>query len=92
MLEFWNEMDVSYVQDFQLLMTGGLIGPPAPAVMRWHVPFVPENLPFLTRRAVVKWIEAFDAVVVSTRRDLEGLIKGAYRGRTGTSSVPFHRS
>jgi glycosyltransferase involved in cell wall biosynthesis len=81
MLEFWNETDVFYVQDFQLLMTGGLIGPPAPAVMRWHVPFVPENLPFLTRRAVVRWIEAFDSVVVSTRRDLEGLIRGGYRGR-----------
>ena len=81
MLEFWNDTDIFYVQDFQLLPTGGLIGPPAPAVMRWHVPFVPETLPFLTRRAVVKWIEAFDGVVVSTKRDLEGLIKVGYRGR-----------
>jgi len=81
MLEFWDNTDVFYVQDFQLLLTGGLIGPPAPAVLRWHVPFAPETLPFLTRRAVVKWIEEFDAVVVSTRRDLEGLIKAGYRGR-----------
>jgi glycosyltransferase involved in cell wall biosynthesis len=64
-----------------LLVSGGLIGPPAPAVIRWHVPFVPERLPFLTHRAVLKWMEGFDAVVVSTRRDLEGLIKSAYRGR-----------
>jgi len=81
MLEFWNDTDVFYVQDYQLLPTGALIGPPAPAIMRWHVPFVPENLPFLTRRAIVKWIEDFDGVVVSTRRDLEGLIKVGYRGR-----------
>jgi glycosyltransferase involved in cell wall biosynthesis len=81
MLGFWIDTDIYYVQDFQLLPTGGLIGPPAPAVLRWHVPFAPDNLPFLTHRAIVKWIEAFDGVVVSTRRDLEGLIKSGYRGR-----------
>ena len=81
MLEFWNDTDVYYVQDFQLLLTGGLIGPSAPAVLRWHVPLAPERLPFLTQRAVFKWIEGFDSIVVSTRRDLEGLIKGGYRGR-----------
>ena len=81
MLKFWNDTDVFYIQDFQLLLTGGSIGPPAPAVLRWHIPFAPENLPFLTQRALVKWVEAFDGVVVSTRRDLEGLIKAGYRGR-----------
>ncbi len=81
MLEFWNDTDIFYIQDFQLLSTGGLIGPPAPAIVRWHVPFVPETLPFLTRRAIVKWIEDFDGVTVSTRRDLEGLIRVGYRGR-----------
>jgi glycosyltransferase involved in cell wall biosynthesis len=81
MLQHWKDTDIFYVQDFQLLISGGLIGPPAPAVMRWHVPFAPEKLPFLTHRAVLRWMEGFDAVVVSTRRDLEGLIKSAYRGR-----------
>lgn len=81
MLELRNDVDVFYVQDFQLLMTGGVVGPPAPAVLRWHVPFTPDTLPPLTRRAVIKWMESFDGIVVSTRRDLEGLIKSAYRGR-----------
>jgi glycosyltransferase involved in cell wall biosynthesis len=81
LLEVRNESDVFYIQDFQLLMTGGIIGPPAPAVLRWHVPFTPEALPLLTRRAVTKWVESFDAIVVSTRRDLEGLVKSAFRGR-----------
>jgi glycosyltransferase involved in cell wall biosynthesis len=81
MLKYWEEADVFYIQDFQLLPTGGLIGPPAPAIIRWHVPFSPETLPFLTRRAVLRWIEQFDSVVVSTRRDLEGLIRVGYRGR-----------
>lgn len=81
MLHHWRETDLFYIQDFQLLISGGLIGPPAPAVLRWHVPFTPERLPFLTHRAVLKWMETFDAVVVSTRRDLEGLIRSSYRGR-----------
>ncbi len=81
MLEHWRDTDVFYVQDFQLLISGGLIGPPAPAIIRWHVPFEPQKLPYLTHRAVLKWIEGFDAVVVRSRRDLEGLIKSSYRGR-----------
>ncbi|HKT21548.1 MAG TPA: glycosyltransferase family 4 protein, partial [Nitrososphaerales archaeon] len=81
LLEYWKDVDVFYVQDFQLMLTGSVIGPPAPAVLRWHVPFVPENLSPLTRRGIVKWMESFDAVVVSTRRDLEGMVKSNFRGR-----------
>jgi glycosyltransferase involved in cell wall biosynthesis len=81
LLKHWKDTDVFYVQDFQLLLTGAVISPPAPAVLRWHVPFTPENLSALTHRAIVKWIEGFDGIVVSTRRDLEGLIKSSYRGR-----------
>jgi glycosyltransferase involved in cell wall biosynthesis len=81
LLSYRDDVDFFYVQDFQLLLTGGVIGAPAPAVLRWHVPFAPENLSPLTHRGIIKWIESFDAVVVSTRRDLEGLVKSAYRGR-----------
>lgn len=81
LLKQWKDVDVFYVQDFQLLMTGGVIGPPAPAVLRWHVPFKPQNLSVLTHRVILKWMEGFDSIVVSTRRDLEGLIKSSYRGR-----------
>ena len=81
LLEIKNDVDVYYVQDFQLLLTGGVIGPPAPAVLRWHVPFAPEAMPPLTHRAITKWSESFDSIVVSTRRDLEGLIRSAYKGR-----------
>ena len=88
LLKHWKDVDVFYVQDFQLLMTGGVIGPPAPAVLRWHVPFKPENLSVLTHRAILKWMEGFDSIVVSTRRDLEGLIKSSYRGRAH-QAYPF---
>jgi glycosyltransferase involved in cell wall biosynthesis len=81
LLDFLEEADVFYVQDFQLLLTGPMIGPSAPAVLRWHVPFMPENLQPLTHRFIVKAMEGFDGIVVSTRRDLEGLIKSGYGGR-----------
>ncbi|MCL4447237.1 MAG: glycosyltransferase family 4 protein [Thermoplasmatales archaeon] len=81
MFEYIRDIDLFYVQDFQLLVTGTFIGPSAPAVLRWHIPFVPEKMGAFARRIVVKGMESFDAVVVSTRRDLEGLIKSDYRGR-----------
>ncbi|MEM0134756.1 MAG: glycosyltransferase family 4 protein [Thermoplasmatales archaeon] len=81
MFEYIRDIDLFYVQDFQLLMTGTFIGPSAPAVLRWHIPFVPEKMGTFARRIVIKGMESFDAVVVSTRRDLEGLIKSDYRGR-----------
>jgi glycosyltransferase involved in cell wall biosynthesis len=81
MFDYISETDVYYVQDFQQLVTGTLIGPPAPAVMRWHIPYIPDNMGPFTRRFVVRTMESFDAVVVSTRRDLEGLIRSEYRGR-----------
>ncbi len=81
LLEHLGEIDVYYIQDFQLLLTGQMIGPSAPAVLRWHVPFKPENLTPLFLKFVLKAMEGFDSIVVSTRRDLEGLIKTAYHGR-----------
>lgn len=73
-------LDAVYVHDFQLLQVGALVGLAAPCVLRWHVPFVPRLMPRYTRSFVVRSMEAFDAVIVSTRRDLEGLINAGYRG------------
>jgi glycosyltransferase involved in cell wall biosynthesis len=81
MFDHISDTDVFYVQDFQQLLTGSLIGPPAPAVLRWHIPYSPDNMGPFTRRFVVRTMEGFDVVVVSTRRDLEGLIRSEYRGK-----------
>lgn len=74
-----GDADVFFIQDFQLIQTGQLIGISAPAVLRWHVPFNPENLG-KTGAFVRKALEGFDSVVVSTKRDLEGLKRSSYRG------------
>ncbi len=81
MYKYMDETDIFYVQDFQLLMTGPIIGPPAPALLRWHIPFIPEKMGNFARRIVLRNMETFDGIIVSTRRDLEGLIKSQFRGK-----------
>ncbi|MCA1819688.1 MAG: hypothetical protein LC620_06540, partial [Halobacteriales archaeon] len=80
-LEHGAGLDVAYIHDFQLLQVGGLLGLAAPAVLRWHVPFVPRLIPERTRRFLVDAMEAFDTVIVSTRRELEGLVDSGFHGR-----------
>jgi len=81
MFSHLKDVDVFYVQDFQLLLTGTFIGPPAPAILRWHVPLIPDILSDFSKRIIIKGMESFDAVVVSTRRDLEGLVNSDFRGK-----------
>ncbi|HLF16726.1 MAG TPA: glycosyltransferase [Candidatus Thermoplasmatota archaeon] len=75
------DLDALYVHDFQLLQVGAIIGLTAPAVLRWHVPFDPQRIPRYTRHFVLRLMEDFDGVVVSTRRDLQGLTNAGFRGK-----------
>ncbi len=81
MLGMLKDVDIFWIHDFQQLHTGNLIGPSAPAILRWHIPFQLENVSPRLRTLILKSIEGFDAIVVSTKRDLEGLIRAGYRGR-----------
>ena len=81
MLQFLDEVDLFFIHDFQQLHTGPLIGPSAPAILRWHIPFRLDTVSQDLRTLVLKCAEGFDAIIVSTRRDLEGLIHAGYRGK-----------
>ena len=81
MLEMLKDIDIFWIHDFQQLLLGNLIGPSAPAVLRWHIPFRIDHVSERLRVLIMKNIEGFDAVVVSTKKDLEGLIHAGYRGR-----------
>lgn len=81
MLEMLKDVDLYWIHDFQQLHVGNLIGPSAPAILRWHIPFDLEKVSDRLRTLVVKSIEGFDSIVVSTKRDLQGLIHAGYRGR-----------
>jgi glycosyltransferase involved in cell wall biosynthesis len=73
--------DVFYVNDFQLLLVGGLVGSAAPAILRWHIPLELRGYPEPVRRFFLRAMEGFDAIVVSTRRALEELIHQGFHGR-----------
>ena len=75
------DLDAIYVHDFQLLQVGAIVGLTAPSVLRWHVPLDLARVPRYTRTFVVRLMEDFDGVVVSTRRDLQGLTNAGFRGR-----------
>ena len=81
MLKLLPDVDLMWVHDFQQLQVGGLIGPSAPTVFRWHIPFRVELVSPRLRDFVTKCLESYDAVIVSTKRDLEGLIHAGYKGR-----------
>ncbi len=74
-------IDVFYIHDFQQLQIGNMIGLAAPTVFRWHIPFDLSGTDRYMRNFIVRCMETFDAVVVSCKRDLEGLIRSGYHGR-----------
>jgi glycosyltransferase involved in cell wall biosynthesis len=81
MLRKIKDIDLYFIHDFQQLLTGSLIGPSAPAILQWHIPFRLDYVSPKLKTFIMKNIEGFDSIIVSTRRDLEGLIHAGYRGR-----------
>jgi len=73
--------DLLYVNDFQQVLVGGLIGSSAPALLRWHIPLDFRGYPEPVRRFFLKAMEGFDGIVVSTRAGLEDLISAGFQGR-----------
>jgi glycosyltransferase involved in cell wall biosynthesis len=73
--------DLFYINDFQQVLVGGLIGSSAPALLRWHIPLDFRGYPEPVRRFFLKAMEGFDGIVVSTRAGLEDLILAGFQGR-----------
>ncbi len=80
MLEDRDEINLFEIHDFQQLLLGAMLGPAFPSILRWHIPFVPEVMNPKIKKFIINGMEGNDAVVVSTKRDLEGLIRAGYRG------------
>lgn len=79
LLEYYSDTDVYFINDFQQLLAGGIIGPSAPAVLWYHIPFVPEKLNDRLRDFIIRSFEGFDTVIMSTKRDLEGLVRSGVK-------------
>lgn len=74
------DYDLFYVNDFQQLLVGILIGSAAPTLLRWHIPMDLQGYPEPVRRFFLKTFEGFDGIVVSTRAGLEELIRSGFQG------------
>lgn len=74
------DYDLFYINDFQQLLVGILIGSAAPTLLRWHIPMDFKGYPEPVRRFFLKTLEGFDGVVVSTRAGLEELIRSGFQG------------
>ncbi len=70
-----EDIDVFYIHDFQQLQVGFMLGPSLPKVFRWHIPFY-SNAP----KSIVRYLESFDAVIVSTNQYLKALKRCKFRG------------
>ena len=81
LLKHADAYDLFYVNDFQQMLVGGLIGSAAPALLHWHIPVDFRGYPEPVRRFFLKAMEGFDAIVVSTRGALEHLIGAGFQGR-----------
>lgn len=73
--------DLFYINDFQQVLVGGLVGPAAPTLLRWHIPLEFRGYPEPVRLFFLKAMEGFDAIVVSTRSALEDLVGAGFQGR-----------
>jgi len=81
LMQFLTEVDLYWVHDFQLMLVSNMIGPSAPVVYQWHIPFVPFLMQPLMARFILKNMETADSLIVSTRREMEGLTRLGYHGR-----------
>ncbi|MGC2033942.1 MAG: glycosyltransferase family 4 protein [Thermoplasmata archaeon] len=81
LLESVEDYDVFYIQDYQQILVGGLVGSTAPTLLRWHIPVEFGGYSEVVRRFFLKSMEGFDAIVVSTRAGLEELIQAGFQGR-----------
>ncbi len=75
------DADVYVIHDFQQLLMGNFMGPSKPSVLRWHIPFIPEYFNKQIKKFILNSLEGFDSIIVSTKRDLEGLIRIGFRGQ-----------
>ena len=80
-LQNYGNIDLFEIHDFQQLLLGAMLGPSFPTVFRWHIPFIPEILNPKIRKFIINGMEGNDAIIVSTRRDLEGLIRSGFKGK-----------
>lgn len=75
------DFDLFYIHDFQQLPMGEMMGTLKPKLFRWHIPFNEEAIPPEWSGFLGRYLNAYDAVVVSSKSYMETLLKRGYVGR-----------
>lgn len=81
MLDKELDVDIFYIHDFQQLPTGSMIETMKPKLFRWHIPFDERVIPPEWSEFLGRYLNAYDAVVVSCKSYMETLMKRGYRGK-----------
>lgn len=83
MLDLHDEydFDLLYIHDFQLLLSGSMLGPTAPRVLRWHIPiYMREMLPSW-RSLLLRYMESYEMIITGCKKYKESLLKAGFRGK-----------
>jgi glycosyltransferase involved in cell wall biosynthesis len=75
-----NDFDLFYIHDFQQLPMARMLHVFRPKVFRWHIPFDESLIPEMWRQSLSSYFNAYDIVVVSSKKYLESLKKFGYTG------------
>jgi len=73
--------DLFYVHDFQLLLVGSMTGPATRKIFRWHIPLDMNKINPEWRAFLQRYLNDYDAVIVSCKKYKRSLSKAGFKGR-----------
>jgi glycosyltransferase involved in cell wall biosynthesis len=75
------DFDIFYIHDFQQLPIGSMIKTLKPKIFRWHIPFNENFIPQSWKDLLLVYFNSYDAIIVSSDKFKENLIKIGYKGK-----------
>jgi len=75
------DFDVFYIHDFQQLPIGYMLKTLKPKIFRWHIPFEENFIPKEWKDLLSVYFNQYNAVIVSSDKFKENLIKIGYKGK-----------
>jgi glycosyltransferase involved in cell wall biosynthesis len=81
-LDAREDFDLFYIHDFQQLPVGSMLQTLKPKVLRWHIPFKESMIPSNWNSFLSRYLNSYDAIVVSCRKYLDALKSLNYKGES----------
>lgn len=74
--------DFFFIHCFQQLLVGHFLSTSKPKIFRWHVPFDDAVIPDSWREFLTAFLNAYETIIVSTKKYEAALQRFGYKGRT----------